>query len=62
MDRYSFWIKIEDKKLESIFQRIAKATEEIQQCYAELRGLNVVTLGKEEDSPCTKEQGGRDHS
>lgn len=51
---YGFRLKINEKNLEDIFERLYQATEEINRCYGELVSLGVVTLEK---TPCPEEQG-----
>ena len=55
MPKYSFWLTVEEK-VSSILERLTKAMEEIEKCYAELRMLNVITLGARECTSCQKDQ------
>lgn len=51
MDKYYFTLMIDDEKLKEIFSRLAKAEEEIQECYIELRRMNVIVLSSEKKAP-----------
>lgn len=57
MNRYGFHLVVDDEKLDEIFKRMAKAKQEIEECYAELRALDVIKFTSEENSPCTEAQG-----
>lgn len=52
---YGLRLKINEKELEGIFERLHRAMEEINKCYGELASLGAVTLEK---TPCPEEQGG----
>lgn len=51
VDKYYFTLMIDDEKLKEIFSRLAKAEEEIQECYIELRKMNVIVLSSEKKAP-----------
>lgn len=46
MNKYNFFIKIDDEELNAIFMRLAKAQMEIQECYFQLQRMNVVVFKK----------------
>lgn len=55
MKKYNFCLVVADEKLNDIFMRLAKAKEEIEDCYAELRALDLIGILPEKTS-CSKEQ------
>lgn len=55
MEKYRFCLIVNDKKLNDIFKRMAKAKEEIEKCYEELRTLDLIGILPETTS-CPKEQ------
>lgn len=57
MDKYNFVLMVDDEKLKEIFSRLAKAEDEIQECYTELRKMNVIVLASEKKLPCEETQG-----
>ena len=53
MKKYGFWLSVNEPKLNEIFDRLMKAKMEIENCYTELRALDVIVLG-EVDAPPSK--------
>lgn len=47
MAKYNLILEIDEKEVDAVFQRLAKAMEEIQQCYDELNRMNAIRLKKE---------------
>lgn len=56
MNKYGFRLMVDDKELDKIFERLMKAKQEIENCYDELRSLDVIRLSSEE-SPNSNESG-----
>lgn len=46
MGKYNLILEIDEQEVDVIFQRLAKAMEEIQQCYDELNRINAIRLKK----------------
>lgn len=44
MGKYRFCLIVNDEKLNDIFKRMAKAKEEIEKCYEELRALDLIGI------------------
>lgn len=47
MAKYGFWLTVDDKKVDEVFERLMKAKLEIEECYTELRNLDVIRLSSE---------------
>lgn len=51
MGKYYFRLNVDDKKVDEIFARLAKAKEEIEECYTELKKLDIICLSSDEIPP-----------
>lgn len=47
MAKYGFWLTVDDKKVDEVFERLMKAKQEIEECYTELRNLDVIRFSSE---------------
>lgn len=51
MAKYNLILEIDEQEVDAVFQRLAKAMEEIQQCYYELNRINAIKFKRERPLP-----------